>query len=918
MSNTLQIPVPSPEVEVADIIPNAQLYYLSEILAQVEDLVMPVWPLKDYVAVNPHWKWTDHHFLSARQRLRRVSDFELLPSLNIYREQFRSGELRLEYLPEAIREHAWEPHFASQEQIEFEVRALLEKDDASKNFDLPADHRLESPTNGSEPFQRIRPYSDYLQHWTGKDWTAVIRHEMGTFCSSFFDGGQAIWKTHLASAPFEAWSEYSKINRSPEIQGIRGFRSYVRSLPGDPVVAILQMLQSMKIPPAHWQPFLQALVYSLPGWFAYTRYLADANDNVDATSPFLELLAVRLSYEDALSQQYHFKVDWDTVTRDLPHQHEEETESLTRDSLIRSILLRTGELTWQSKLLEGLSLESEQCDTPQSRVEDSSSVRSEEQHRQRPTAQMVFCIDVRSERYRRQLESCDASIQTFGFAGFFGVPMQVVSFGEDSPRNQLPVLLQPQFAVIEEPDEAFTDSSWIAYRRNVSRSLRNLYKRFATAAASCFTFVESAGGWFAAALLKRTMSGPFRIQQPAFDGLRGLDADVVRPTMRGLNRQGITTSRQVDLAASILKNLGLTSQFARLIVLCGHESQTDNNPLAASLDCGACGGHSGATNARFAALLLNQPYIRQALTERGLKIPSDSIFMAGVHNTTTDAVRLFDCASVPSTHQSELAELLQNTERASQQTRLERMHGLGAGTESELLRKASDWSETRPEWGLAGNAAFIAAPREVTGRVDLQGRAFLHSYEQKKDPDGSVLELIMTAPMVVAHWINMQYYVSAVDPEHFGSGSKTLHNVVGKFGILSGSGGDLMTGLPWESLHTGEKYQHQPLRLLSVIAASRSSIDSVLEKHEFLRDLLANQWLHLICIEGGRSYRYRADGQWTPTEVDSVDSEAFTPSPMKERPSSPRQNEPGEGRQQRRQDKLVRVRGGSIAPSSVN
>ena len=59
----------------------------------------------------------------------------------------------------------------------------------------------------------------------------------------------------------------------------------------------------------------------------------------------------------------------------------------------------------------------------------------------------------------------------------------------------------------------------------------------------------------------------------------------------------------------------------------------------------------------------------------------------------------------------------------------------------------------------------------------------------------------MTAPMIVAHWINMQYFASTVDNDHFGSGNKTIHNVVGRFGILSGNGGDLMTGLPWQSLH---------------------------------------------------------------------------------------------------------------------
>ncbi len=153
--------------------------------------------------------------------------------------------------------------------------------------------------------------------------------------------------------------------------------------------------------------------------------------------------------------------------------------------------------------------------------------------------------------------------------------------------------------------------------------------------------------------------------------------------------------------------------------------------------------------------------------------------------------------------------------------------------------------------------------------------AFLHSYDHTQDPDGGVLETIMTAPMVVAHWINMQYYASTVDNRHFGSGNKTVHNVVGRFGILSGNGGDLMTGLPWQSLHTGDDYQHLPMRLQSVIAAPRGSIERVIEKHEAISDLLTGGWLHLIAIDEGTVYRYAEDGSWqavnsSPTNTSPV------------------------------------------------
>ena len=44
-----------------------------------------------------------------------------------------------------------------------------------------------------------------------------------------------------------------------------------------------------------------------------------------------------------------------------------------------------------------------------------------------------------------------------------------------------------------------------------------------------------------------------------------------------------------------------------------------------------------------------------------------------------------------------------------------------------------------------------------------------HDTDADRDPEGRVLETIMTAPLVVAHWISSQYYFSTVDPEHFGA-----------------------------------------------------------------------------------------------------------------------------------------------------
>ena len=142
---------------------------------------------------------------------------------------------------------------------------------------------------------------------------------------------------------------------------------------------------------------------------------------------------------------------------------------------------------------------------------------------------------------------------------------------------------------------------------------------------------------------------------------------------------------------------------------------------------------------------------------RGIEIPTNTHFLGALHNTTTDAIEFFDLAKIPADLRGTLNELIGSCATASEQTRAERLPGLSSHSFVDLLQRARDWSEVRPEWGLAGNAAFVVAPRSVTKNANLDAHAFLHSYDYTQDTKGSVLETIMTAPMIVAHWINMQY-----------------------------------------------------------------------------------------------------------------------------------------------------------------
>jgi uncharacterized protein len=172
----------------------------------------------------------------------------------------------------------------------------------------------------------------------------------------------------------------------------------------------------------------------------------------------------------------------------------------------------------------------------------------------------------------------------------------------------------------------------------------------------------------------------------------------------------------------------------------------------------------------------------------------------------------------------------------------------------------------RPEWGLARNAAFIVGLRIQTQNINLEGRTFLHSYDWKQDEDGTSLTTILTAPMVVAQWINTQYLFSTLDNVAFGGGSKITKNITGKIGIMQGNASDLMHGLPLQSVFkTDHEPYHEPLRLMTIVYAPPLFIDRIISQQGILQRLFGNGWVHLLCIDPteGKTYYLQRDLKWT-------------------------------------------------------
>lgn len=477
-----------------------------------------------------------------------------------------------------------------------------------------------------------------------------------------------------------------------------------------------------------------------------------------------------------------------------------------------------------------------------------------------PDAQLVFCIDVRSEPFRRALER-QGRYETFGYAGFFGLPIALHRHGDERRKRLLPVLLSPQHHLTEAPvpgreeEAAHLAASWAR-----SRQASALFAAGKQGAATAFTTAEAIGPVAGLLMAVRTLAP--RLVKNFSSLISPSRNEALAPSLDRHEDSSwhpiFTLEEKVGFAFALFKLTGLKSPFARLIALVGHGGSAVNNPYAAALDCGACGGHAGGSNARILAAILNDPEVRAGLAAKGIAIPAVTWFIAAEHNTTTDEVLIFDKLSIPASHRSDLEALMERLAKAGETNREWRASLLGR-TADDLLTGAMHWAEIRPEWGLAGNAAFIVGPRALTKEIDLEGRAFLHSYDWQTDADGTALTTILTAPMVVAQWINCQYLFSTIDNDRYGSGDKVTQNVVGGIGVLQGNGGDLKVGLPRQSLFTDDGTPfHVPQRLLTAVLAPFEQVERVVESNDILMRLFGNGWITLVVIDphSGKALRW--------------------------------------------------------------
>ncbi|VEG56679.1 Uncharacterized protein conserved in bacteria [Mycolicibacterium aurum] len=794
--------------------------------------VLPThYPLDTFIAVNP---LAGLQAMPFEQAVRRAGDLYGTPGTlpeAMFRRLYHQGRITDADLDRALARRY--PRLAEEPGLQLENRrvtatALLRAD---LLYGVPA----------PEPQRRYRTRAE---EWATGD-ADIVDTQAAKWMAAFL--GEASWPMPGREQGFyPAWRALAPTDRTLT----RTVRARLRGVAERPDDAVLVALDALGVADGDRVTYLQAHLTRLPGWAAHVNWCADRDVGVD----LLQYLAMRLSYEAALLDNRRSQPTepalpalWTAKDR-AAHLLEAcgisdvtESDLATAARILAALPTPARQMIWQNAFEAHY----------QDRLLADLSSRLPRKHPPAHT-HLITCIDTRSEGLRRHLESC-GDYQTLGFAGFFAVAIRFTDLLGGAPADLCPVLISPNHDIAEEP----APHARRAAERRVSgaTSLSGAETAFHVAkesAAAPFVLAEAAG-WIAAPL-----SAAKTLTPSAVAGVRRRLRDMITPAAQTLlNVESMPLHERVLFAQVTLKTIGLTTGFGRLVVLCGHHSDTENNPYQASLDCGACGGQGGGPNARAAARILNQSDVRDELRSAGIDIPDHTHVVAALHDTATDRITVLDAHLISPDHRRDVARLEADLARAGRALAAERCAVLpGArrrfsarAAARHVGRRSVDWAQVYPEWGLAGNAAFVIAPRDVTRGLDLHRRTFLHSYDADTDDDATALETILTAPLVVAQWINCQYYFSAVAPDVFGAGTKTVHNVVGNVGVITGHVGDLRLGLPWQSVSYRDRLLHEPLRLLAVVQAPLTRIDTVVGRNPILQQLFGNDWVTVAARE---------------------------------------------------------------------
>lgn len=784
--------------------------------------IAPAWPLRSAIAVSPFDGLEHLDADTAAEMLDRLHGRDPRQRLHRLLALYSAGSIAEAHLRRALRDlesderlpEAWRGLPAS-DLVAYTRATLAEAPAATDDTAADAVGSLGTLGAAARTLAGAQDVASGRRPGAPGSLTEQAAAQAAAWCA------QAWQRTAGDADPWRVWLRAARLPGADLALGTPGVRAAARTLPEDPVLALALLHDEARrratragLDPLDLFAYLAGLLATAPGWAAHARWRVDHGQ----PDSLIALCAVRAVHDLLVADLGEGRGE--AVSPGVVAAIGAGDPGAVEVRRLLGLWQRALDLAVGERLLGAGT-------RPAPVLEDRAVV-----------VQSLWCLDARSAPLRRHLEALPGPRRhrTHGVAGFFGIALDVID--TDGTRTaRAPGLLQPDLhrvAAVPEPAPLWTTT---AAGRDPLTALG---------------YAELGGviavGEIATGLVRRAL------RRPLAERARRRRLAVEVGVMTDASGTEIDAAAKAARVAGLLKAAGVADDLGAVLLVVGHGATTANNAYAAAYDCGACGANPGVLNASVLAEWFNDPAVRAELFHHGIQVPARSTAIAAWHDTTADVV-------MAASDHPDVRALQADLDRAARRARAEREVDL-AGATPALLRGA-DVAEPMPEWGLAGAQGLLVG----RGRIPEPGvRWFQLDYRHDEDVDLSGLAGALAGPGLVAAGIMGCYAASVSDPDLFGAGDKTTHNVVGDVGVVRGRAGDLAIGLPWQAHSpldpaavTGAdpvaaaaaagSLRHLPARPVLAIEAPRDRVLEAVAKVPALHALVANRWVTLWAVE---------------------------------------------------------------------
>ena len=864
-------------------------------------------PISVFIHHNTLHAFEHLHFEEATQRAARVFGCEPYPTESRFHAEMAKGRIRPDDLREAIRAEYGEgiaeelaPGLRRSDLMlamlsrpiwsgtPAELRWKIAEDDIPRRFGQLWQRCAIAVRACPEPpeIPGFIPLRDLLLRAGAADPSLLVGDVLIRYSAAFLD--QGLSRTPLPNKEAGFFRVFTDLYSRPGFSG--GWRKGLarlcdRAWSLSPIHCILESLAELGVSEDLWTEALSAAMLELRGWGGMIHQVEERGDRVHHPIPegsFVEFIAVRLLLDRAAIA--HVAQENLGYAGHLPDLRSWlGGRQATAES--PNVELRVYEVFQAARALDlapesvGLTLARAALDFTGlkrrwiflSAYERNFRLRTLDAlaHRVRHPAaplqstqfQVLTCLDEREESFRRHLEEVAPDCETFGTAGFFAAVMYYRGVAQAHYTPLCPVVVRPKHWVEERPCETSADSHRKSRRRRRALGRGTHQFHLGTRGLALGAILAAGLGALAAFPLVARVLFPgltARLRRRA-GRLVGAPKKTRLQLERGASAPGpegdgvgFSVEEMTGIGERLLRDIGLTRNFARLVFTLGHGSHSMNNPHESAHDCGACGGAVGGPNGRAIAQILNDRRVRAALADRGISIPAETRFVGGLHNTCNEYVKFADTESIPASHRAEFEAARASVEEAIGRNAHERTRRFDSAplditpalARAHLDARAEDLAQVRPEWGHATNAFCVVGRRERTRGLYLDRRPFLASYDPTQDDaDASILARTLAAVFPVCGGINLEYYFSHVDPRGYGSGTKLPHNITALLGVMDGAASDLRTGLPRQMTEI-----HEPVRLLIVIETTCVIFRSLMRGNPTVDGMVRKGWVQVALM----------------------------------------------------------------------